>query len=172
MSPVCGEVVYRVPLSWIWWLASSQSLLCFSSCPHLFVFGVRAADFCNRPSPICLWMSVSSTRADHPRKDRAWSSTGHPFDWRSSWWPAGRQGELPPAGVLPTLMDRPRAGLPNIVASHRPMICRWPAQLSTQGFCPIVLQSCRPPGDRGKDSLGAALPASCRSATACSSSDW
>jgi len=64
--------------------------------------------------------------------------------------PAGRQGELPPAGILPTLMDRLVPGLPHVVASHRPMICRWPAQLSTQGFAQSFFNHVALPGDRGK----------------------
>ncbi len=64
--------------------------------------------------------------------------------------PAGRHGELPPAGVLPSLMDRLVPGLPNVVAVHRPMICRWPAQLSTQGFAQSFFNQVALPGDRGK----------------------
>jgi hypothetical protein len=64
--------------------------------------------------------------------------------------PAGRQGELPPPGVLPNVMDRLVPGLPRVVASHRPMICRWPAQLSTQGFAQSFFNHVALPGDRGK----------------------
>lgn len=64
--------------------------------------------------------------------------------------PAGRQGEQPPAGVLPTLLDRLIPGLPRVVADHRPLICRWPAQLSTQGFAQSFFNHVALPGDRGK----------------------
>jgi hypothetical protein len=64
--------------------------------------------------------------------------------------PAGRQGELPPAGVLPTLLDRLIPGLPRVVADHRPLICRWPTQLSTQGFAQSFFNHVTLPGDRGK----------------------
>lgn len=64
--------------------------------------------------------------------------------------PAGRQGELPPPGVLPTLMDRLVPGLPAVVAHHQPLICRWPAQLSTQGFAQSFFNHVPLPGDRGK----------------------
>jgi hypothetical protein len=64
--------------------------------------------------------------------------------------PAGRHGELPPAGVLPSLMDRLVPGLPNVVADHQPLICRWPAQLSTQGFAQSFFNQVALPGDRGK----------------------
>lgn len=64
--------------------------------------------------------------------------------------PAGRHGELPPAGVLPGLMDRLVPGLPHVIANHRPLICRWPAQLSTQGFAQSFFNHVALPGDRGK----------------------
>ncbi|MHB8862789.1 MAG: hypothetical protein ACYC6N_10310 [Pirellulaceae bacterium] len=64
--------------------------------------------------------------------------------------PAGRQGELPPAEVLPGLMDRLVPGLSGILASHNPMMCRWPAQLSSQGFAQRFFNQVALPGDRGK----------------------
>jgi len=64
--------------------------------------------------------------------------------------PAGRQGELPPAAALPTLLDRLVPGLPGVVASHQPLICRWPAQLSAQGFAQSFFNHVALPGDRGK----------------------
>jgi hypothetical protein len=64
--------------------------------------------------------------------------------------PAGRQGELPPPGVMPTLLDRLVPGLPAVVAHHQPLICRWPAQLSTQGFAQSFFNHLVLPGDRGK----------------------
>jgi hypothetical protein len=64
--------------------------------------------------------------------------------------PAGRQGELPPPEVLPGLIDRLVPGLSSVIASHRPLICRWPAQLSTQGFAQRFLNQVALPGDHGK----------------------
>ncbi|MHB8970744.1 MAG: hypothetical protein ACYC3X_07485 [Pirellulaceae bacterium] len=64
--------------------------------------------------------------------------------------PGGRQGELPPPEVLPGLIDRLVPGLSSVIASHRPLICRWPVQLSTQGFSQRFLNLMALPGDHGK----------------------
>jgi hypothetical protein len=64
--------------------------------------------------------------------------------------PGGRSGELPPADVLPGLMERVVPGMTNIIASHRPMICRWPTQLSSQGFANAFFNQVALPGSRGK----------------------
>lgn len=64
--------------------------------------------------------------------------------------PAGRQGELPPPEVLPGLIDRLVPGLSSIIADQRPMICRWPVQLSSQGFAQRFFNQVALPGDHGK----------------------
>jgi len=64
--------------------------------------------------------------------------------------PAGRQGELPPEAALPKLLDRLIPGLSHVVAQHRPLMARWPVQLSTQGFAQAFFNHVALPGDRGK----------------------
>ncbi len=64
--------------------------------------------------------------------------------------PAGRGGELPPPDVLPGLMERLVPGLTNIIARHQPLICRWPVQLSSQGFSQSFFNQVALPGARGK----------------------
>ena len=49
--------------------------------------------------------------------------------------PAGRDGQLPRARKsCRGLMEQLIPGLPQVIAHHRPLIHRWPAQLSSQGF--------------------------------------
>jgi hypothetical protein len=64
--------------------------------------------------------------------------------------PAGRQGELPPPDMLPGVLERLVPGLPSVIASHRPRLCQWPQQLSTQGFAQRFFNLVMLPGDRGK----------------------
>jgi hypothetical protein len=64
--------------------------------------------------------------------------------------PAGRHGHLPPPGVLPGLMERLVPGLTEVIALQQPKICRWPAQLSSQGFAHAFFNQVALPGDRGK----------------------
>jgi hypothetical protein len=64
--------------------------------------------------------------------------------------PAGRNSELPSPEVLPGLLDRLDPGLSAVVASHRPLICRWPVQLSSQGFAQRFFNQVGLPGERGK----------------------
>ena len=64
--------------------------------------------------------------------------------------PGGRDGELPPPEVLPGLMERLIPDMTNVIATHQPMICRWPAQLSSQGFAQSFFNQVALPGSRGK----------------------
>ena len=64
--------------------------------------------------------------------------------------PAGRNSELPPAEVLPGLMERLVPGLSQVIANHKPMILRWPAQLSSHGFAQAFFSKVAMPGTRGK----------------------
>ena len=64
--------------------------------------------------------------------------------------PGGRDGELPPAELLPGLMERLIPNMTTVIAAHQPMICRWPAQLSSQGFAQSFFNQVALPGSRGK----------------------
>ncbi len=63
---------------------------------------------------------------------------------------AGRQGELPPSEILPGVLERLVPGLPQVIASHRPQLHRWPPQLSTHGFAQRFFNQVMLPGDHGK----------------------
>ncbi len=64
--------------------------------------------------------------------------------------PGGRGGELPPPDVLPGLMEQIVPGMTVIVAQHKPLILRWPAQLSSHGFAQSFFNKVALPGTRGK----------------------
>ncbi len=64
--------------------------------------------------------------------------------------PSGRAGELPPPDVLPGLMERLVPGMTETIAQQQPLICRWPAQLSSQGFAQAFFNQIALPGARGK----------------------
>jgi hypothetical protein len=64
--------------------------------------------------------------------------------------PTGRGRELPSVDQLPPLIDHIVPGLAQVVAAHRPLIRRWPAQLSAEGFAHTFFAQVRLPGDRGK----------------------
>jgi hypothetical protein len=64
--------------------------------------------------------------------------------------PTGRVGELPPANELAGLLDFVIPGLADVIGAHRPLIRRWPSQLSAEGFARTVFANVELPGDRGK----------------------
>jgi len=63
---------------------------------------------------------------------------------------AGRVQPVPPDAALPEVFESLVPGLAAVVAAHRPLVCRWPAQLSTQGFAHAFFQNVRLPGDGGR----------------------
>lgn len=65
---------------------------------------------------------------------------------------AGRVRELPPDEDLADTYDAVLPGLAKVVATHRPLVRRWPPQMSAKGFAHTVFQHCRLPGDGGKGS--------------------
>lgn len=64
--------------------------------------------------------------------------------------PAGRVQEVPPDAALPRLYEALVPGLAAVVAAHQPLVCRWPAQLSTRGFAHLFFQHVRLPGEGGR----------------------
>lgn len=64
--------------------------------------------------------------------------------------PAGRGHALPPPNQLEDVLESVLPGLARVVAAHRPLIRRWPAQLSTSGFAHAFFQQVRLPGKSGK----------------------
>lgn len=66
--------------------------------------------------------------------------------------PAGRVRELPPDEDLADTFDAILPGLARVVDTHRPLMRRWPPQMSAKGFAHTVFQHCRLPGEGGKGS--------------------
>jgi hypothetical protein len=64
--------------------------------------------------------------------------------------PAGRVRELPAINEMDDLFDSIVPGLANVVATHRPLVRSWPAQLSVKGFAHQFFQHVRLPGQGGK----------------------
>ncbi len=64
--------------------------------------------------------------------------------------PAGRVRELPPLNQLDPVLDSIVPGLAKVVAAHRPMVRKWPAQPSVRGFAHLFFGQARLPGDGGK----------------------
>ncbi len=66
--------------------------------------------------------------------------------------PAGRVRELPSDEDLADTYDAILPGLAKVVETHRPLVRRWPPQMSAKGFAHTVFQHCRLPGEGGKGS--------------------
>jgi len=64
--------------------------------------------------------------------------------------PAGRVRDLPPPSELHDLYEAIVPGLTRVVGSHQPLVRRWPAQVSAQGFAHMFFQHVRLPGEAGK----------------------
>lgn len=64
--------------------------------------------------------------------------------------PGGRAGELPPSDMLPGIMERLVPGMSDVIATHHPLIRRWPEQLSSHGFAQAFFNQVPLPGARGK----------------------
>lgn len=66
--------------------------------------------------------------------------------------PVGRVSPLPPAGELHGLLDEVSPGLSIVVASHQPLLRRWPGQVSVRGFAHQFFTNLKLPGRGGKGS--------------------
>lgn len=64
--------------------------------------------------------------------------------------PAGRMTRLPPPDQLDTIFEAIVPGLAGMVAAHKPLIRRWPPQLSSAGFAHSFFRNAKLPGDGGK----------------------
>jgi len=64
--------------------------------------------------------------------------------------PAGRVRELPPLNQLGEVIDAIFPGLARVVAAHRTLVRRWPAQLSVHGFAHQFFTYAKLPGQGGK----------------------
>jgi hypothetical protein len=64
--------------------------------------------------------------------------------------PVGRTGNLPPDDELSPLIEAIVPGLDRVTALHRPLVRRWPNQVSANGFAHLFFNHARLPGDGGK----------------------
>jgi hypothetical protein len=64
--------------------------------------------------------------------------------------PAGRVRQLPPLNQMDDVYDAIVPGLARVVATHRPLVRRWPAQLSAKGFAHTFFAHAKLPGQAGK----------------------
>jgi len=64
--------------------------------------------------------------------------------------PVGRVRELPTDAVLLSVLDSIVPGLDKVAALHRPLIRRWPNQVSASGFAHLFFSNARLPGAGGK----------------------
>jgi hypothetical protein len=64
--------------------------------------------------------------------------------------PAGLGRELPPGEQLMHALEAIIPGLDKIAETHRPLVCRWPNQLSATGFAHLFFANAKLPGTAGK----------------------
>jgi hypothetical protein len=64
--------------------------------------------------------------------------------------PVGRMSELPPDDELAPLLDAIVPGLDKVMELHRPLVCRWPNQVSARGFAHIFFSNVPLPTASGK----------------------
>ncbi|MGO8689961.1 MAG: hypothetical protein ACLQLG_10020 [Thermoguttaceae bacterium] len=65
--------------------------------------------------------------------------------------PVSQAGRLPPEEQWPQLCAAILPGLDQVVAAQRPLVRRWPGQLSVRGFARALFANARLPGDGGKE---------------------
>jgi hypothetical protein len=64
--------------------------------------------------------------------------------------PAGRNNRVPGDDEFLEAIDCLVPGLAAVVTAHKPIVRRWPVQLSTQGFTHSFFNNAQLPGDRGR----------------------
>jgi hypothetical protein len=64
--------------------------------------------------------------------------------------PVGLERELPPDDQLAPYFDSIAPGLDQVVRRHKPLVRRWPNQVSTRGFANLFFGNARLPGTFGK----------------------
>jgi hypothetical protein len=66
--------------------------------------------------------------------------------------PVGRVSDLPTDEQIPLLIEAIVPGLDKVAALHRPLIRRWPSQVSARGFAHLFFANAKLPGNAGKGS--------------------
>ena len=64
--------------------------------------------------------------------------------------PLGRHSELPMNEQLPHILNNFVSGFTRLSSLHRPLVYRWPQQLSAQGFNHAFFNQVSLPGDHGR----------------------
>ncbi len=64
--------------------------------------------------------------------------------------PAGRVRDLPSDAEVALLLDAILPGLDKVAAYHKPLVRRWPNQVSANGFAHIFFKNVKLPGEAGK----------------------
>lgn len=67
--------------------------------------------------------------------------------------PVGVSRELPPEDELSTLLDAIAPGLDKVAELHRPLVRRWPNQVSARGFAHLFFNHAKLPGTAGKGTV-------------------
>lgn len=67
--------------------------------------------------------------------------------------PVGVSRELPSEDELSTLLDAIAPGLDKVVELHRPLVRRWPNQVSARGFAHLFFNHAKLPGVAGKGTV-------------------
>jgi len=64
--------------------------------------------------------------------------------------PSGRGRDLPPLNQLEGVIDAIVPGLAKVVIAHKPVVRKWPAQISSSGFTHVLFSQAKLPGEGGK----------------------
>lgn len=76
--------------------------------------------------------------------------------------PAGLGRELPPDDQFAALLEAVIPGLDQVAARHRPVIRRWPNQLSVTGFAHVFFNNAKLPGTGGKGTPWSSVAGACK----------
>jgi hypothetical protein len=71
--------------------------------------------------------------------------------------PMGRHSQLPSNEELPHVLNHFISGFTGVSGLHRPVVFRWPEQLSAQGFYQAFFNQLSLPGDHGRGSAWCAV---------------
>jgi hypothetical protein len=76
--------------------------------------------------------------------------------------PAGLGRELPAEDQLGPLLDAVLPGLDKVAAAHRPVVRRWPNQVSSRGFAHLFFSNAKLPGTGGKGTPWSSVAGGCK----------
>ena len=76
--------------------------------------------------------------------------------------PAGLGRELPSDDLLGPLLESLIPGLDKVAELHRPLVRRWPNQLSATGFAHVFFNNAKLPGTSGKGTPWSSVAGACK----------